>query len=114
MNQDGNGTIHYWIFGARVTILGGVIAFISLYPQSHFLAFMILAASCSLVAVYQLYTTGLALAEIAVCIVPIFGLALVGYHVVRPNLPAETENHGWLIPADLPSRQQIASLTAVV
>jgi hypothetical protein len=57
---------------------------------------MILAAACSLVAVYQLYIVDFDPAEIAVCIIPIFGFAVIGYHIVGPNLPAETESHGWL------------------
>jgi hypothetical protein len=94
--------MHYWIYGAGATILAGIVAFISFYPQSHFVAFMVLAAFCSLVAAYQLYTIDFSPAEIAISIIPIFGIALVGCHVVGPNLPAETENHGWLLPAELP------------
>jgi hypothetical protein len=94
--------MHYWIYGAGATILTGIVAFISFYPQSHFAAFMVIAAFCSLVAVYQLYTMDFSPAEIIISIIPICGIALVGNYIVGPTLPAETDNHGWLIPADLP------------
>jgi hypothetical protein len=94
--------ILHWTYGVAAAILGGLIAFVSIYPQNHFLALMIFAAALSLVAIYELYIVDFSLSEIAVCIIPLFGFALLAYYVVGPNLPAETETHGWLVPANLP------------
>lgn len=101
MTQNSHNDIYHWVYVVGTTVLGGVVAFGSFYPQSHFFAFMIFAAWLALVVVYEL-SINFTPAEIVVCIIPIFGFALLGYHSVGPNLPAETENHGWLMPADWP------------
>ena len=94
-----------------MTVLGGVANFIFLYPISHLGSFLFLAFTISLIIVYDFYRRGLSV-HIIPAVAAVFCLCFVGFSIVGPNLPDETEIQGWLLPGNDPDIQSRCNFSA--
>jgi hypothetical protein len=100
--DDRHHHLDRWVIGIGATLVTAVCDFIFLWPESHLAALLLFAAWLSLLAVYVIAISGVGREWCIVAVVGLFGLALFANAIIGPNLPAETDIHGWLQPAKDP------------
>ena len=96
---------YHWVYVAGFCIFSAFIDFTFLWPESPLWALLALAAVLILILIYELTVIGSAATRVALFVVMFFMLAGGTYWVIGPNLPIETEIHGWLQPANDPMPQ---------
>jgi hypothetical protein len=88
------------VYSFGVAFICFVVNFIFMWPENHFLSLIVLASSISLIIAYELHSTFKC--KKVICffsVLAIFCVCLAIYRIVGPVLPTESENHGWLLPA---------------
>lgn len=91
--------LHHWVYVFGATLLAGVVAFVSFWKDSHFIALMLFATCIGLISVYELRTRKFSISFILGVIIGFYAIAGIASDYV-PTLPEETEFHGWLLPAN--------------
>jgi hypothetical protein len=94
--------LYHWVYVAGYIIISSAINFAFLWPESHLLALLALAALFSLPASYELTVLGISGARVVGVVAFLFAAAGGAYLMIGPIPPPEPWR-GWLQPADEPT-----------
>ena len=102
-NQDQDQRLYHLVYRLFISLAFVGADFAFLWPENHAFALVFLAATLSALAIYELrvvYRLPQPIIEASILMI-VLGCGSI-YLAIGPNLPTETENHGWLEPANEP------------
>jgi hypothetical protein len=87
-DHDQHKNLYHWIYVAGFTLITAVVDFMFLWPENHLAALLVLAATLSLVAIYELTVFGCSRYWIFAAVIGLFAIAgIANWRIKTP--PAE-------------------------